>query len=87
MAESLTRFTSRIDEFADASGARRNLDHLRRLTGSPEVLRRRTNRNRVIAKETAGKTSPDSGSTDIAGIRSLRGRAALSLRRHGCFFN
>jgi hypothetical protein len=42
MAEFSTRFTSKIDEFADAVGARRNQDHLRRLTGSPEVLRRRT---------------------------------------------
>jgi hypothetical protein len=62
--------------------------NLRGLTGSPEVLRRRTKHNRVIAKETAGKnTARFQPSTDIAGIRRLLGQAALSHASHRRVFS
>jgi len=42
----------------------------------------------VIANQTAGKTTPDSGRrTDIAGIRRLLGQTALSDASADVFFN
>jgi predicted DNA-binding WGR domain protein len=40
--QNISEFTRTNDGFADADRARRNLKKLRGLTGSPEVLRRRT---------------------------------------------
>jgi hypothetical protein len=49
---------------------------------------RKNKRNRVIAKETTGTTSPDSGrQIDIAGIRRLLGQTVLSHASTDVFFN
>jgi hypothetical protein len=62
--------------------------NLRGLTGSPEVLRRRTKHNRVIANETAGKNlARFRPSTDLAGICGLLGQAALSHASHRRVFS
>ena len=80
MAESLTRFTKINDGFADAARARRNFKNLRRLTGSPEVLREEQNRNRVNVNGDSGPNLAQfRASVDAAGIRRLLGQMALFL--------